>query len=110
MNYSDGFNILPIDQLKTVYQPIVQPHFDYTITMWGYAAQVHVQMYKKIQRLQNRAARILTSPSNYYWFTSVSITSVKTTTISIIERRDCFNALIVYKGFNGLAHNYISLS
>ena len=33
---------LPIDQLKTVYmyQPVVQPHFDYVITVWGYAANV----------------------------------------------------------------------
>ena len=31
---------LPIDQLETVYQSIVQPHFDYAITVWGYAANV----------------------------------------------------------------------
>ena len=94
---------LPIDQLKTVYQSIVQPHFDYAITVWGYAANVHVQ---KIQRLQNRAARILTS--NYDCFTSVSSLLEQLGLQSILERRDYFNALIVYKGLNGLAPNYIT--
>ena len=94
---------LPIDQLKTVYQSIVQPHIDYAITVWGYAANVHVQ---KIQRLQNRAARILTS--NYDCFTSVSSLLEQLGLQSILERRDYFNALIVYKGLNGLAPNYIT--
>ena len=90
---------LPIDQLKTVYQP----HFDYAITVWGYAANVHVQT---IQRLQNRAARILTS--NYDWFTSVSSLLEQLGLQTILERRDYFNALIVYKGLNRLAPNYIT--
>ena len=48
----------------------------------------------KIQHLQNRAARILTS--NHDWFTSVS---------SLLKQLEYyfnyFNALIVYKGFIG---------
>ena len=97
MNYSDGLNInCQFINLKAVYQSIVQPHFDYATTVWSYSANVHVH---KIQRLQNRAARILTS--NHDWFASVS---------SLLKQLEYyfnyFIALSVYKGFNG--PNYIS--
>ena len=60
----------------------------------------------QVQRLQNRAARILTS--DYDWFTSVSNLLEQLGLQSILERRDYFNALIVYKGLNRLVPNYIT--
>ena len=46
--------------------------------------------------------------SNYDWFTSLSSLLEQLGLQSILERRDYFNALIVYKGLNGLAPNYIT--
>ena len=52
-------------QLLDIYNSIIEPHIDYCITVWGYATDIHLN---KIQRKQNRAARIITN--NYDWSTS----------------------------------------
>ena len=44
-------------ELLKVYNTIIQPHIDYCITVWGYYASMCP--IKKIQRLQNRIARII---------------------------------------------------
>ena len=43
--------------LDTVYKSIIQPHFDYCDTVWGNCKKQHQDL---LQRLQNRAARIVT--------------------------------------------------
>ncbi len=42
---------------------VIQPHIDYCITVWSYAPDVHY--IDKVQRLQNRAVRIVSG--NYDW-------------------------------------------
>ena len=42
-----------------IYSSIIQPKFDYAITIWGYTCD------KNLQRLQNRAARIVTGNYDY---------------------------------------------
>ena len=41
---------------------IVQPGFDYALTIWGFTSQYNLS---KVQRLQNRAARIITGEFDY---------------------------------------------
>ena len=54
--------ILPTDDINCVYYGIFQSIIDYCITVWGSAAQKYSC---KIQKLQNRAARLLAQ--NFDW-------------------------------------------
>ena len=50
------------NELVKVYKTIIQPHIDYCITIWGYSPNNHIH---KVQRLQNRIARLLTRNYDY---------------------------------------------
>ena len=47
--------------MHLIYQALIQPHFDYCNIVWGNCG---ITLQNKIQKLQNRAARVLTN-SNY---------------------------------------------
>ena len=47
---------LSINVLKIVYNTIIQPDFDYCISVWGNCSLIYLN---KLQVLQNRAARII---------------------------------------------------
>ena len=46
--------------LKTLYIGIVEPHFRYCYSVWGCAGSIDII---QLQKLQNRAARIITNSS-----------------------------------------------
>ena len=48
------------ETLKTLYTGIVEPHFRYFIFVWGCAGSTELN---QLQKLQNRAARIITNSS-----------------------------------------------
>ena len=49
---------LPIAVVKTLYSSIVEPHFQYCCSVWGCCNSTDIL---QLQRLQNRAARVLTT-------------------------------------------------
>ena len=51
---------LPLASLKTLYTGIVELHFRYCCSVWGCAGSTDIS---QLQRLQNRAARIITNSS-----------------------------------------------
>ena len=51
---------LPLASLKTLYTGIVEPHFRYCCSVWGCAGSTDIS---QLQKLQNRAARIITKSS-----------------------------------------------
>ena len=53
-------SFLPLASLKTLYIGIVEPHFRYCCSVWGCAGSTHIS---QLQKLQNRAARIITNSS-----------------------------------------------
>ena len=53
-------NILPIASLKILYSSIVEPHFRYCCSVWGCCGKTYID---QPQKLQNRAARIVTNNS-----------------------------------------------
>ena len=55
-------HILPSHMLMLINSSIIQPKFDYSITIWGYTCDNNL---RKIQRLKNRAARIVTGNYDY---------------------------------------------
>ena len=87
----------------TVYNTIVQPHIDYCITVWGYAPDVHTN---RVQKLQNRIARLLTN--NYDWNTSPLHLLESLNIMTVTQRRDYFNCILVYRCLNGTAPNYLA--
>lgn len=52
--------ILPAQQLVALYNALILPHFDYCSAVWGNCGQV---LKRRLQVLQNRAARIITNSS-----------------------------------------------
>ena len=53
-------SFVPFETLLCIYNALVQPHFDYWSVVWG---NCNKSLSIKLQKLQNRAARILTSSS-----------------------------------------------
>ena len=53
-------HLTPLNVLVNVYNSLIQPHFDYCNVVWG---NCNKGLSEKLQRLQNRAARILMSAS-----------------------------------------------
>ena len=53
-------SFLPQASLETLYTGIVEPHFRYCCSVWGCAGSTDIN---QLQKLQNRAARIITNSS-----------------------------------------------
>ena len=49
-----------VPQGPSIYQALIQPHFDYCNIVWGNCG---ITLRNKVQKLQNRAARVLTYSS-----------------------------------------------
>ena len=58
LKYSQRY--LPITSVKTLSTSIVESHFQYCCSVWGCCSAVDV---RDLQKLQNRAARIITNSS-----------------------------------------------
>ena len=94
---------LSTEHLNTVYLSIIQPHFDYCISVWGHTSQRNIHL---IQRLQNRAARTITG--KYDWNISVTKLIEELGWMNISQRIQYFTSLLTYKASNGKAPSYIS--
>ena len=100
LKYSRKF--LPRNTLSKMYRGIVEPHFRYCCSVWGNCGVTRLQT---LQKLQNRAARIVTR-SNFDSSAKPLIHNLKWPTISDIIRSE--TATIMYKSLNGLAPKYLS--
>ena len=58
--------VLRSHMLMYIYTSIIQPKIDFAISIWGYTTAHNIN---KVQRLQNRAARILMGNYDYWYFT-----------------------------------------
>ena len=58
LKYAKSF--LPVTSLKTLYMGIVEPHFQYCCSVWGCCGSMESY---QLQKLQNRAARVITNSS-----------------------------------------------
>lgn len=96
-------HVLSRECLLTIYQCTIQSIIDYCITAWGYAPGIYLD---RVQRLQNRAARIITG--NYDRDVH-GIDIVKDLGwFNIRQRRDYFTAILVYKSLNGMSPDYMT--
>ena len=90
--------------LMYIYQGKIQPRFDYAITIWGFTTKYNLA---KVQRLQNRVARIITGDFDYFHFRGIDIVK-NLKWMNFIQRRDYFVALSVFKCIHGMSPSYLS--
>ena len=92
--------------LMYIYQGIIQPRFDYalTIILWGFTSQYNLS---KVQRLQNRSARIITGEFDYIHVRGIDIVR-NLKWMNVIQRRDYFVALSMFKCIHGMSPSYLS--
>ena len=94
-------DLVPKDTLNTVYQSIVQPHFEYCSPVWDTCGKV---LRDSLQRLQNRAARVITR-SGYEIRSSVLIHNLGWQTLQEQQRKSKIR--IMHKILKGHAPDYL---
>ena len=94
--------LLPQEILGHIYRGIVEPYFHYCSLMWGSYGETRLLT---LQKLQNRAARIVTN-SRYDGLADALIEKLNWPTISEIIKRETMT--MVYKSLNGLIPMYLS--
>ena len=87
--------------LHSIYQALVQPHFNYCNLFWGNCG---VTLQDKLQQLQNREARVLTY-SNYD--ADVKKLFELLGWKSLVSQRQIEKAIMVFKSPPGLAPEYL---
>ena len=89
------------DFASIIYQALIQPHFDYCNIVWGNCG---ITLLNKIQKLQNRAARVLTY-SNYD--TDAGHLFEPLGWKNLASQQQIQRATMVYKSLHGLAPDYL---
>ena len=91
---------VPQFTLLSIYNSLVQSHFDYCSLVWGNCGKASSN---KLQNLQNHAARVITSSSD-----DVDVDSLfhKLSWKDLHSQRQIQKALIVFKSLNGLVPEY----
>ena len=85
-----------------LYNSILPPHFDYADTVWG---TCNTSSRQKVQKLQNRAAKIITGRS---WFDSSTEALRDLNWNNLSDRYHFHLATSIYKVMNDLAPNYLA--
>ena len=94
--------IVSLEILHYIYNALVQPHFDYWSIVWGNCG---ITLSERLQKLQNRAARILTSSS---FDADARYLLQRLGWKDLITQRQIQVALMVFKALNDLAPDYLS--
>lgn len=94
-------NFIPKHHQSMLYKSIVAPHFDYCNVVWG---RCNKTLSTKLQVLQNRAAKIITSTSRYGSSTQ-ALNDLKWKNLE--EKLNVNEAVTMYKIVNNLAPNYL---
>ena len=92
----------PFEILLNVYNSLVQPHFDYCNVVWGNCSK---NLSSKLQKLQNRAARVLTF-SNYDCSTSELFQNLKWS--KLVHQRAVSKAIMMHSIVNNIAPEYLT--
>ena len=100
LKYAKKF--LPQDTLSKMYRGIVEPHIRYCCSVWGCCDKTQIDI---LQRLQNRAARIVMN-SSYHASGAGLIKRLGWPTISDIIQGE--TATMMFKSKNSLVPEYLS--
>ena len=88
--------------LQMIFSSLIQPYFDYCSVLWD---DCGTTLAGKIQKLQNRAARVLTS-ANYD--ANTDILFEKLGWIDLQSQRKITKGTLVFKALNGLTPDYLT--
>ena len=88
--------------LTNIYYAIVEPHFSYCSVVWD---SIDKTLTDKLQKLQNRAARIITS-APYTRHTSDVLSDLKWSTLA--HKRKYQKAILKHKIVNGHTPTYLT--
>ena len=88
---------VPPEMLKVIYNALVQPYFDYCSPLWDNCG---IGLKEKLQKYQNRAARILAG-ATYDIRTADVFETLAWETLE--KRRDYLKSIFMYKILNNLA-------
>ena len=91
---------VPSSTLKYIYSSIIQPHFDYCCVVWDNCSKSSAD---KLQKLQNRAARMLTFSS---YDTNADLLIKRLGWRKLDSQRKIQKVTMVYKSLNGLNPDY----
>ena len=95
-------HLVPQATLQLIYQALIQPHFDYCNIVWGNCG---ITLRNKVQKLQNRAARVLT-------YSSYDVDAGHLFKLlgwkNLACQQQIQRATMVYRSLHGLAPNYLS--
>ena len=84
-----------------IYQALILPHFDYCSPVWD---ELSVTLSDKLQKLQNRAARVIARSS---YDTSASILLIRLNWHNLSTRRKKLKATLMFKIIKGLSPEYL---
>jgi hypothetical protein len=85
---------VPVETLKLIYNALVQPYFDYCSPLWDNCGS---GLREKLQRLQNRAARVITGST--FDIRSVDVLNMLGWE-SLDQRRNYTKSIYMYKIIN----------
>ena len=95
--------VIPRIYINTIYYAFIQPYIDYAISVWGYTSMGNID---KIQRLQNRVARIFMNDFSYEHHSIDIIHKLGWQTV--LERREFLTGILMFKCIFNLAPFYLS--
>ena len=93
---------VPQSTLLSIYNSLVQSHFDYCSLVWGNCGKTSSN---KLQKLNSRAARVITSSS---YVADVDSLFHKLSWKDLNSQRQIQKALMVFKSLNGLVPEYLT--
>ena len=96
-------HIIPKKSLKTVFNCLIQSKIDYCLSVWGNCCSKNINL---IQRIQNRAARIITSNTRNFDIRSSDILR-DLGWMSVKSRFKYFMLMLVFKAIHGNAPKYL---
>ena len=100
-NFNEDLDV-PFTTMQLIYNCLVQPYFDYCPAVWDSCSSY---LANKLQKLQNRAARVLTSSS---YDTSADYLFERLGWKKLASQRRITKAIMVYKSLNGVVPGYLS--
>ena len=89
---------MDINVLITVYKTLVQPYFDYCSQVWG--CRLGTTLSNKLQRMQNRAARIITKCAGYEYRSTALLSYLNL--LNLETRRNHQLSILLFKLSQGL--------
>ena len=97
-------HLVPQATLQLIYQALIHPHFNYCNTVWGNCG---ITLRNKLQKLQNRAARVLTfsdyDEDGYLFGYLFELVGWK----NLARKHETEKATMVSKSLHGFAAEYL---